>query len=226
MPLNEPRQVSDIDRHRGIRNPRTKSTSERFVEKTGERLLSSELLGAVAKRRFSANDPRTSTAANDERFSKREADTLEVIRRELRNESGEIGEFLEPEDAEQLVVERPVAPDFPYFMVAIAVLKDFLDVPADLSVVAIPMSTALSFLIALVLFFWLLGKMSGGWWKKKLIRWLWVRYIIAIAIEFIPVLKIVPATTILVLMAHFRETKIVRAFDASLQRLHASGIKV
>jgi hypothetical protein len=71
-----------------------------------------------------------------------------------------------------------------------------------------------------VLFFWFLGKIHGVWWKKKTISWLWKRLLLGAVIEHIPFLKLIPTFTILVLMAHYRETKLVKILNAVLEELH------
>lgn len=113
-------------------------------------------------------------------------------------------------------------PDFPYMIVSLAIFKDILDF-GDVIIVGIIITTALSFLIGVVLFFWTMGKVSGGWWKKRLIKKLWTKYVFAIAIEFIPFLKIIPTTTIFVLLAHYDETKVVKLINASLERLRSTN---
>ena len=70
-----------------------------------------------------------------------------------------------------------------------------------------------------ILFFWIRGKISGGLWKKQMIKWLYRRLLLAAVIEIFPVLKIIPATTILILMAHYHEKKIVKLFDLTLEEL-------
>lgn len=111
-------------------------------------------------------------------------------------------------------------PSFPYGIFTIAFLKDSLDVLLELSIIGIPVSTALSFLMTIVLFFWFLGKMQGVWWKKKTISWMWKRLLLGAVIEHIPFLKLIPTFTILVLMAHYRETKLVKIFNAVLEEMH------
>lgn len=116
-------------------------------------------------------------------------------------------------------------PPFPFVMLTIAIMKDIIDVPGELSVIGIVLTTALSLVIALVLFFWFMGKVSGKWWKGRMVSWLWKRYVFAIALEFIPFFKIVPATTILVLMAHFRETKTVKILNSAMEAIHSAKFK-
>jgi hypothetical protein len=129
------------------------------------------------------------------------------------------------EEIMEMKGEKTPLPPFPYFIFTIAVLKDIVDVIATITVVGIVLSMALSFLFALILFMWTMGKMSGGWWKKKLINYILVRYGITIIIEFIPGVNIIPTTTIFILMAHYRETKIVKLMNLALEKMHSAGIK-
>lgn len=140
----------------------------------------------------------------------------------LRNIFSQNNEVLDESDVKLLTEAPPVQPDFPFIMVGIAVLKDLLDT-LDLTLIGIVFTTVFSFLIAFVLFFWFFGKMSGARWKKKLIKRLWKKYIIAIVIEFIPFMKIIPATTILVFMAHYKEVELVKLANQGLEELKRLG---
>ncbi|TSC86998.1 MAG: hypothetical protein G01um10148_103 [Parcubacteria group bacterium Gr01-1014_8] len=120
------------------------------------------------------------------------------------------------EVAELSVMDPQEEPDFPFVIVATAVLKDLLD-GLDLSIIFIILTTVLSVLLTIILFLWVVGKLGGGWWKRQLIRWLWTRYVATILLEFIPFLKMVPAATIFVLMAHHHEKKSVKLFNAALE---------
>lgn len=134
------------------------------------------------------------------------------------------GENFEDSDAKQLIAEPAEEPDFPIVIFLAAIIKDFLDIPFELSIVGIILTTALSFVLSAVLFVWTLGKMSGGWWKKRIIKWLWIRYVAVFIIEFIPFFKIVPTATIFIYMAYRRETKIVKLFNLALEEFRRAGI--
>lgn len=139
----------------------------------------------------------------------------------------ESGEDFGNDDADSLLSadEAPNVPGFPFIIVMLALLKDLaIDAPLTFSIIGGLFSPIFSLAISIILFFWVLGKLSGGWWKKKLIRWLWLRYVIAIFIEFIPWLNIVPATTVFIIMAHYRNKKIVRLFNLALEELRGTGI--
>jgi len=134
------------------------------------------------------------------------------------------GETFEDGDEKLLVAEPAEEPDFPQIIFMAAVMKDLLDIPLELSIIGIILTTMLSFVLSIVLFIWVLGKLSGGWWKKRIIRWLWIRYVAVIILEFFPFFKIVPATTIFIYMAYKREKKIVKLFNLALEELHNAGI--
>ncbi len=137
------------------------------------------------------------------------------------------GEEIEERDLKETVVINMNAPDavhFPFIILSLAVLKDLLDILTTLSIVGIPFSIALSVVITLILFFWTLGKMSGGWWKKKLVRWMLTWLIIAFLGEATPFLQVLPIATIFVLMAHYREKKVVKLFNQVLEELHKAKL--
>ncbi len=230
MAESAPQKVTNATR-RGIQNTRIKTAVGRSEERAEGRLLQTKLR---RKNAFAANDPRyadTDEENGDEgaRPRRGRADTihsatgqktLRGIRTMFKNE----GEDFEEGDTELLIKNPPKKPDFPFLIFPLAVLKDIVDF-ADLTGIGAIFTTVTSFVIAVILFIWLLGKMQGGWWKKGMIRWLWKRYALAIVIEFIPGLKMIPATTILILMAHFRETKIAQLMNSALERLRHAGIR-
>ncbi len=129
-------------------------------------------------------------------------------------------------DAELEVVYNnpPEKPTFPVLMITFAFIKDFLDV-LDLLLIGMIFTTLLSFVLAVVLFIWVTTK-GGDWWKRKLIRWIWVRYIAVIFLEFIPFVKLVPATTLLILMVHNKENKLVQLANESMEMIQSFSIKL
>jgi len=124
-----------------------------------------------------------------------------------------------------LSTDSAPSPGFPLFIITIAILKDCLDAPLDIVIVGAVITTLTSFIMAIILFFWVWGKLSGGWWKKKLIRWLWVRYVMIAILEILPFFKIVPAATIFVLMAHHREKKVVKLFNLALEEIKGAHLQ-
>lgn len=151
--------------------------------------------------------------------------------REIRKTTDKVRAIFDENDAsfdendeKKLLKEPPTKPNFPYIMMAVAVMKDVLDIPMDIGIFGIIFVTIFSFFLSIIMFFWCLGKMRGGWWKKQIIRWLWVRYAATIILEFIPFLNMIPAATIFILMAHYHETKLVRLFDRALEEFKNAGV--
>jgi hypothetical protein len=221
--------MSDADKMRGIQNveARYPTAEDRHTAHSEDRLLSTNL-----KRHRNKKSRSNTFEENDEAFSNytkklngAEAKRLyNNVRTILRG--GDVG-FGESDTREliEMRVSKVDLPSFPYFIFGISVVKDLLDVPANLSLIGVPLAMALSFLISLILFFWIWGKASGGWWKKGIIKWLFVRFVFCCAIELLPIGSIIPAVTIFTLMAHYRETKIVKLVNLALEELHHAGIK-
>ncbi len=149
--------------------------------------------------------------------------TRRVINK-VRNIFKDKGENFEDGDEKLLASNPPQKPSFPYIIMMLAISKDLIDIPGDLSGIGIIATTAFSFVISLVLFMWVLGKLGGGWWKKKIIRWLWKRYVYTIILEFIPGFQIIPATTIFVFMAYHHEKKIVKLLNLALEEFRNAKI--
>lgn len=137
---------------------------------------------------------------------------------EEHNES----DLLEADDIDVMMDEPPSNPTFPYFIASLALVKDAIDL-TELTVILMILTKVLAVLISLILMFWVLGRGGGGWWKKKLIRWVWLRYFAALVIEILPFFAIVPATTIFVLMVHYQEKKIVKIANTILEELRKGG---
>ena len=133
------------------------------------------------------------------------------------------GEKFEEEEAQMLQEKLPSEPGFPYMIVSLVVIKDLLDIVLDATVILAIIAWVLSALIGIILVFWTFGKISGGWWKKRAIQWLWKRFFVMISIELIPFLNIMPTNVIFVLMAHYKEKKIVKLFNEALEIFHSGG---
>ncbi len=103
--------------------------------------------------------------------------------------------------------DYPTKSNFPVIIFSLAVIKDILDVPFDVSVVLVIVASIFSFLIGLVIFFWGFGKTNRL--QRKLFKGFVKRWASMCVVELIPGLQIIPATAIFVLLAHFRETKFV-----------------
>lgn len=131
---------------------------------------------------------------------------------------------IEERDLKGKLQDIPEKPDFPHFMFLVAFAKDIIDVPANLLVVGVVVSFALSLVFSLLLFFWFLGKLNGSWWKRALIKKLILRFVLCATIEMLPFGSIVPASTILVLMTYYREKKVVILLNAALEKMRGKKI--
>ena len=90
--------------------------------------------------------------------------------------------------------------------------------------VGIIFTKILSFIFLIILFLWCHNKISGKWWKKRMIGWIWKRYIAVVILELMPFFVIIPANVILILMAHHKEKKVVKLFDLLLEELNKAGV--
>ncbi len=231
MARNEQENEYDVDRNRGIQNAQA-----RYAEQAEDRQLRTQLLKGT-KRDVEENEAeenaeeatyqRAVEAENVEENEMRESSIYaeRIAQNDVRTMLKKEGEDFSDGDAQLLLEKPPEKPGFPFIILPLAVLKDLLDIPGELSIIGILVTTVLSFILALILFFWVMGKLGGGWWKKRMIGWLWRRYIVAMCIEFLPFGKMIPATTIFVLMAYHHEKKIVKLFDSALEKLHSAGLK-
>ncbi len=127
--------------------------------------------------------------------------------------------LLSQSDQRTVVLQKATMPTFPIFILIAALFKDILDIPTNLSLVAALLSSIFGFFLSMIIFFWIFGKMNGKWWKKRLIKWLWKRYVLAMIVEMLPGISLVPLATIFVLMAHYREKKIVILANKALEAL-------
>lgn len=134
------------------------------------------------------------------------------------------GETFGDDEVRQMLGEdsAPKIPNFPILIFGGAAIKDAVDF-LDLTIVGAIAVFFFSVMFAIVLAFWSYGKISGGWWKKALIKKIFIRYGICMTIEMIPFIQIVPTTMVFVLLAHFHETKIAKLFNEGLEHLHGSG---
>lgn len=142
--------------------------------------------------------------------------------RENFNEEGE--EF--DEDAAELVLEQPPQrPPFPLVILLIAIADDALDVIGALVGLGPIITIPLQIVMWLILFMWLWNKLSGRWWKKGITKWLWRRLAVAMGIELIPYVgEIIPANTILILMGHYKETKVAKLYEQLLEELRVAEV--
>lgn len=122
-------------------------------------------------------------------------------------------EPLSPEEEQEMelsgLLQKPL---FPILILLIAISKDFVDL-----ISAGFLGILTSFIAGIIIWLWMLGKMNVV--KKRLTRWFLKRFIIGMLIDALPIVGMLPITVILVLMAHNRETKIVKVFYAGLEKL-------
>jgi len=160
----------------------------------------------------------------EEIFAEARAELIDWAFSRIRELFESKDEKFEDEDAELLLTKLPPRPSFPFIILGASITKDILDWPLDLSLILTVVAFFISVAMGLILTFWCMGKISGGWWKKALIKWLWVRFFTMMAIEIIPFVQLVPANTIFVLMAYYKEKKIVKLFEEALEILHKNGV--
>lgn len=132
-----------------------------------------------------------------------------------------IGEAVGDPELKDLRVNPPEEPAFPWLMFGAAIFKDLLD-SLDLTGVGVVITTLTSFVLALVIFLWLFGKIK--WYQKGLLRWVIRRYGIVVILEFIPFVKIIPIWTFYVFFAHHREKKLVKLIYEGIGRLQKAGL--
>ena len=117
---------------------------------------------------------------------------------------------------------------FPVIIFGFAVIKDFILDPLVLAITFVlpPLGWLLGIMISTifgtVLFVWMISKSS--FIQRRMWKWFIRRVLIAILISFIPLARfIIPEYTILVLLAHHKETKFVSDFNKFLELNHPFG---
>lgn len=183
-------------------------------------------LGSVpVEQKPQVKKPRVSDSDYFSKVNRQRSKAGQRVKTALKKAKGRLQEFdlYEDGDLRNLLATSPEkAPPFPVVIFIFALLKDLIDT-AELTIIGIVITKILTIIFAVILFFWILGKASGGWWKKKVIKWLWKRYVAVIIIELIPIVGLIPANAIFVLMAHKRETKVVKAINFALEELKKAG---
>ena len=218
---NISKNIPEVDTDRGIKNAQT-----RYREHSYNRLTSTQLQSPGRKR---GSITRSQSRVGNHRMEFRGVNKTKVeqMYREIREIFSQGGQDISESDIREIseLKTRSVAPPkFPYFIFVVAALKDSIDVIATLVVVGIPLTVAFSVLMSIILFFWTMGKMSGGWWRKKMIRYILIRFGLTFTIELVPLVNIVPTNTIYILLVHYREKKIVKLINLGLEKLHHSGV--
>ena len=207
-------------------------TSDRFKQESEKRTLQSRLLAHDARNTQKGNGQQRHRKS---KHGKNSAEMLQVqntIRDIFKNENQDIT----PTEVDELIQIKSTPlprPGFPFFILILGTIKDVIDF-LDFTGVGLILTTATTFLIAIILFFWYWGKMSFAGLKSGIIKkiWMkgfaskiWLRYAIAMGIESIPFLKFVPATTILILLSHHSENTVVKLINRILDEMVKGGIK-
>lgn len=122
----------------------------------------------------------------------------------------------------RVTADLPEKASFPLIMIQLAVLKDLLDLPINLTLIFAFLTSVLSIFLGIVIWIWLLGKLS--FWQKRFLRWAIPRFLGVLFLEFIPGLNIIPMATIFVLLAHNREKKEVQAFWKLVRELEVADL--
>lgn len=113
-------------------------------------------------------------------------------------------------DIDELEEVSNSAEGFPYVVMMFAVSKDTTDtITAGLG------SFFTTPLASLVIMLWMMGK--GSFMKKQMRKWLVKRLFIWFIAKFFPLVNMAPLTSALVIMAHNRETEIVKAVDVLIE---------
>ncbi len=133
----------------------------------------------------------------------------------------ELEEVFDDEYLDELKINPPEEPHFPYLILMAAISKDILDGFLTATLVGTFFSWFFSLFLGLIIFMWLLGKLGIA--RKMLLRWGIKRAGLTIVIESIPFLAIIPTATIFVVLAHNREKKIVQLFFLALRKLQKGG---
>ena len=134
----------------------------------------------------------------------------------------ESSEELKPGEIKQAVKKVLESPE--EVKAIVEKVKDIIDFGLELTLVGIIFTKILSFIFLIILFLWCHNKISGKWWKKRMIGWIWKRYIAVVILELMPFFVIIPANVILILMAHHKEKKVVKLFDLLLEELNKAGV--
>lgn len=133
------------------------------------------------------------------------------------------GEDLGSEEEAAIIRDDPPPPwpELPWFALYCSICKDLIDFTLiELTGVGYVVVLILGWILWVFLFFWFLGKMNGTWWRSLLIKRFWVWMVGVFVLESIPFLKIIPANTILVLLAHYKEKKVVRLIMLAMDLWH------
>ena len=166
--------------------------------------------------------PQTSNRVRQNTYKQKSGQLVQQGIRQAKEVLQKEGLFQDGDVENLLSTKKVELSPFPLFIFIIAILKDAFDI-ADFTLIGTIFTFFTSIIFGLIIFFWLLGKVSGKWWKRRVLNWLWKRYILMLIIEFVPFLKLAPTMTIFIIMAHRRETKVVKAINFALEELKKVG---
>jgi hypothetical protein len=125
---------------------------------------------------------------------------------------------LSNDQVKQIWKDPPGEPIFPMLMFISAFIKDVVDT-ADITGVGIILTTAFSLVFNTILFVWVIGRGGTGGASKVVVKRVLRRLPFTVVVEFIPGLKIIPATTLFVLWVHSKEMKFSVFFRDLLERM-------
>lgn len=111
---------------------------------------------------------------------------------------------LSTDEIKGILKDPPGEPVFPMLMFVGAAMKDVVD-SADISGIGIVVTTVFSIIFNTFLFIWVRSRGGSGGVSKAMIRKILQRLAATIVVEFIPLLKIIPATTLFVLWVHSQD---------------------
>ncbi len=110
---------------------------------------------------------------------------------------------------------------FPLEIFLLAITKDILDGVTEVGGVTTVIGQIVSIIVGVILFFWTFSKVSGWFsYKKRLIKSIFRLLAGTVIVEFLPFIRILPANTVFVLLAHYNETKFVRLVNLALDVMH------
>lgn len=175
----------------GIRvTSKTQGASARFTEKLMEKSLQNQLL----------EQSRVGEGTKDEKNYSRLG--ARAIRSMAHEESGTPDS--KPGALSQLLEKGTGMPGFPYIMLFLVGAKEFVD-GLDLLIMGVFITTLITIPVTVAVFFWTrmhTSSYNGG--PQAFIQSMGY-YVPVVAIEFLPIIKILPATILFVLTIHYRE---------------------
>lgn len=151
-------------------------------------------------------------------WSKTETEMESAFEEQGEELSEEVKDEIINEGEEQTVV-------FPVFILAVALIKDTVFDVAQLTIVGAILTFFGTILANIIIFFWLIGKMRGARWKRQMLVKVWIWFFGVTTIESLPILSLIPATTILVFLAANREKKFAQMFNEALEAFSGSGLQ-